>query len=441
MKKRSHPRICIYFFLALLALYSHLFHQLATESFALQSPPEKTSPTPPTRLSPAEQYSGELLAYLLRVVLGRAGQPKARDAWRNKAVHEPLDFEQIVKSMTDAEGNRLDFMVLDPDILDLSQVLFHYDERLSLYKGDYGVTSVYPAPEILALRLFLLKKMNAGEKINLDAFLMRDKNLLNPDYEPTQNDLAATRLSEKEMTFLRNVFLSEPAFYRYLTSPFLLKELEDTGLLVPGKFTEKMIQSAHYTTFERKSSKEPEQKRAVKIALLPSMTREFICGNHQPSLSQYGFKPTEFLESILHKLKTEILESTRNALLTMLSRPPYPKLTEAQWCKLWQEIRENDIIFCVENEKPLAIYPENASEVIGEICPEADFTVILMGKNIYRAIFFDPAKDVFPSVNRLYVDIMDIEYDQTGEEIQMIGRFICSRLKNRIKQMIERTTP
>jgi hypothetical protein len=60
-----------------------------------------------------------------------------------RAFDEALDFQRIVNAMTDPEKSRLDFMVLDPDILDLSQVLFHYDDKLSLYKGDYGVTSVF----------------------------------------------------------------------------------------------------------------------------------------------------------------------------------------------------------------------------------------------------------------------------------------------------------
>jgi len=65
---------------------------------------------------------------------------------------------------------------------------------------------------------------------------------------------------------------------------------------------------------------------------------------------------------------------------------------------------------------------------IREVCPEADFTVILLGKNTYRAIYVDPVRDIYPSVNRLYLDIMDIEYNQAGEEIDTISQFICVRL-------------
>ena len=121
---------------------------------------------------------------------------------------EALDFDHIVKVMTDTgqSQNQLDFMVLDPNILDLSQVLYHYDEKLSLYKGDYGVTSLFPAPEILAIRLFLLKKIHGKEKIDLDAFIRREKDLLDENYQVSPEDLAATRLSSREMKFFAGYF-------------------------------------------------------------------------------------------------------------------------------------------------------------------------------------------------------------------------------------------
>ena len=168
------------------------------------------------------------------------------------------------------------------------------------------------------------------------------------------------------------------------------------------------------------------------------MTKEFIFGKNNPSLSEYGFKPTEFLEDIFIKLKKEIFKTTRENLKRELSKPPYPKLTERQWHKLWHQLSQKDIAFCVQNKRPLVIYPENATKVIREVSPEADFTVILLGKNTYRAIYFDPAKDLYPSVNRLYMDIMDIQYNQVGEEIAIISQFICSRLKNRMTLLIDR---
>jgi hypothetical protein len=441
-KKMKYYRKLIsrFSFLTIIAIFSFLYPHKVLASSEFQPPHEKISPVTSTGLTPAQQYSGELLAYLLKVVLGRAGQPKSRAAWRTRAGDETLDFDHIVKTMTDPEKNRLDFMVLDPDILDLSQVLFHYDDKLSLYKGDYGVTSVYPAPEILALRLFVLKKMNAGEKFDLDAFMGRKAKLLDKDYRTSPGDLAATRLSAGEMKFLRDIFQSEPAFYRYLTSPFLLKELKDTNVLASGNMTDKIIQSAHYTPFRGALTSFSEPNRAVRIAFLPSMTKEFAYGKDEPSLSEYGFQPTDFLKKIFIKLQKEILETTLKTIQTIFSKPPYTKLTKSQWHELWQRLSQKDIAFYVENKRPLVIYPENAAKVIREVCPEADFTIILMGKNIYRAIYFGPTKDAYHFVNRIYIDIMDVEYDQAGEEIEIISQFICSRLQNRIAMMIDHMT-
>ncbi len=399
---------------------------------------EKCLPKYFSRLKPSEQYSGELLAYLVTVVLGRAGEPRSRDQWRSRALDEPLDFDRIVKAMTEPGGNRRDFMVLDPDILDLSQVLFHYDESLSLYKGDYGVTSVYPAPQILAIRLFLLKKIAFGEKIDLDAFMKRHRKLLDESYQPTSEDLAATGLSATEMAFLRDVFLSQPSFYRYLTSPFLIQALKKTGVLKPGNLTNGIVRSANYDGLKCTFENSDHNNEAIKIAILPSMTKEFIYEKKQAPLSGYGFKPTPLLEQIFAKVKKQILETTKNDLQEIVSKPPYPRLSDTEWMTLWQKISRKYISFCTEDQRPLVIYPENAAKVIGEVCPQADFTLILMGKNVYRAIFFEPSKDLYPAVHRLYIDIMDIEYDQTMEEIEIISRFICSRLKNRINVLMTR---
>jgi len=409
-----------------------------TASSAIQPPPEKLPPSPSAKPTPAQQYSGELLAYLLKVVLGRAGQPQSREDWRVRGIDEELDFDHIVKVMRDPQKNQLDFVVLDPDILDLSQVLYHYDEKLSLYKGEYGITGIYPAPEVLAIRLFLLKKIKSREKIDLDAFMRREADLLNENYQPSPEDLAATGLSAREMKFLRDIFQSEPTFYRYLTCSFLLKELKETDVLASGSLTEKIIQSSDYTQFRCKPIGSRGNKNTVSIAFLPSMTKEFIFGKNHPSLSEYGFKPTEFLEHIFIKLKKEILKTTRERLKRELSKPPYPKLTERQWHEFWHQISQKDIAFYIENKRPLVIYPENATKVIREICPEADFTIILLGKNTYRAIYFDPTKDLYPSVNRFYMDIMDIKYNQVGEEIAIISQFICSHLKNRMALLIDR---
>ena len=74
--------------------------------------------------------------------------------------------------------------------------------------------------------------------------------------------------------------------------------------------------------------------------------------------------------------------------------------------------------------------------MIRDVCPGADFTVILLGKNIYKSIYFDKTRDVYPFVDRLYIDIMDIKHSETEDETEKISEFICSRLKDRLWGMI-----
>ena len=217
----------------------------------------------------------------------------------------------------------------------------------------------------------------------------------------------------------------------------MLKELERIGILAPGSHTEKIIRSAGYTPFKCACERSKIDGRVVKIAFLPSMTKEFLYGKGRGPHSVNEFNATAFLQHIFAKLKKEILETTRKALRTAISTPPYPELTEAEWLTAWQLISEKYIVFCLEDKRPLVIYPQNAARVIGEICPEADFTVILLGKNTYRALFVDPATDSYPAVDRLYMDIFDIEYDQAGDQIEIISRFICSRLKKWIPASLD----
>ncbi|MFP4087933.1 MAG: hypothetical protein ACLFUL_14205 [Desulfobacteraceae bacterium] len=127
--------------------------------------------------------------------MGTAGDPRYRDQWRVRGLHEPLDFENVVAAITQPERNPLDLMVLDPNILDLTTVLYHYDKGLSLYEGDYGVTSIYPAAEFIAIRLLLLKKIHSHEKVELSAIMVREGLLRNPDASPTEQDLKAMNLT------------------------------------------------------------------------------------------------------------------------------------------------------------------------------------------------------------------------------------------------------
>ncbi len=81
------------------------------------------------------------------------------------------------------------------------------------------------------------------------------------------------------------------------------------------------------------------------------------------------------------------------------------------------------------DKRPLVIYPENAEKVIKALCPGADFNFIILGKNVYLSMYIDEKRDVFPSVNRMYLDIKDIGRSQSDYEIDQVGEYLFNRLK------------
>lgn len=390
------------------------------------------------KLTPAQEYAGEILAYLLQVVLGQAGSSASKEDWKNRGIDERLDFKNIVEVMTNPERNQLDFMVLDPNILDLTRTLYYYDEKLSLYKGDFSVACIYPAPEFIAIRLLLLQKIQRTEKINLKALIDRERLLLYPGLEPSKEDLNAMNLKSAELKFIKDIIESELCIYQYLKSPFLIKAFYDTGAIKGGKFVRQKIREASYKGYQCSRFGGSDKLDALKILFLPSMMREFYHGDSNRSLSPYGFKPTEFFDEMVKKLKDEILTATKTRLRKEIIplRQGKPEISVSQWEKLWALIGEENISFYIENERPLVIYPENAEQVIRDVCPETDFTVILLGRNIYKSIFFDNTRDAYPFVDRLYIDIMGIKHSEIEEEVEKISEFICSRLKDRIREMI-----
>ena len=386
------------------------------------------------KLTPAQQYAGEILAYLLQVVLGQASRPGSRADWEIRGIDEELDFGNIAEVMTNPERNQLDLMVLDLNILDLTRTLYYYDEKLSLYKGDFSVASIYPAPEFIAIRLLLLQKIHRAEKINLKALIDREELLLHPELKPSSEDLNAMNLKPAELKLIRDIIESEPRIYQYLKSPFLMKAFYDMGAIKGGAFVKQRIREANYKRYRCSRFGGSDKLDALKILFLPSLMREFYHGDSNRSLTRHGFKPTKFFDEMVKKLRDEIFSATKTRLRKEFSslRKGKPEISVSQWDKLWTRIAEENISFYIEDERPLVIYPENAEQVIRDVCPEADFTVILLGKNIYKSILFDKTRDVYPFVDRLYIDIMDIKHSETEDETEKISEFICSRLKDRI---------
>ncbi|MBR9984390.1 MAG: hypothetical protein KFF68_00630, partial [Desulfosarcina sp.] len=374
------------------------------------SPLAPQRPVPPTfqaaPLTDAEQIAGDTMAYLMEVVLGRAGNPVERSAWATRGLNLPLDFDLVSKRMYGPVPLRAELMVLDTNILGLSEVLYHYDRRLNLFKGKRDNDSLYPCAELMATRLFLVHKLHLGERVSLAA-MIRCKGLFAlGSRDPREAELAAMNLTDMEFSFLKAVFQSEPAFLRYMEHPFLVSTLQRIGVVEQDAFTLSADQSANYRRWAC-PSRTPLQRPPVTIAILPSMNPMFDASPGPAG----AVTPSRDYQTILDHLKKAILEG--------LARKRLDAEPSAQ-------IEPLPVFFTPG--RPMAIHPGNAGRVIEDVCPKADFTLILLGKNVYRAIHIDPENDIYPHEKRIYLDVDDIQYQQIDDDIETIVSAIMPAL-------------
>ena len=382
-------------------------------------------------LTPAQQYAGEVLSYMMRVVLGDAGAPEMRQAWKTRGMDAKLELGYITEMMNATERGKFSVMVFDPNILGLSEVLYHYDKNLNQFKGKYIFDSIYPSVELIALRLLLLQKRSRGEKIRMKALIQRESILLNPAIQATEADLRATNLNPREMKLLKEVFESDPMLFRYLRHPFLLRALYNAGFIESDEWVEQARQEVDYQQYKCRHPKKSYGMAAVKIAVLPSLIADFEPGIAHRELNRYGFKPEDTYIQATAGLEKAILAVTQGLVKKNLNRGPVngSRADTRQWESVWRKIAGEQIAFFHQNQRPFVILPDNADRTIRHICPEADFYIIILGKNVYQSIDFDAKKDIYPAVNRLYLDFLDVKYSQISEEVDQISRFIVSKLK------------
>jgi len=379
-------------------------------------------------LSPAQRYAGEILSCLLRIVLGESGDPKYRDEWKRRGVDLSLpDLDEIYAIMKDSERNELTLMVLDPNLRFLTRVLYYYDKRLSLHKGA-DIVAVYPAPEFVALRLLILKKIQRGEKIHLGELMRRKEMLRMEAGEPSEGALRAVGLHREELTLIRQVLDREPHLHAYLHSPFLVKALWEVGVLTDDAFTVQKVQQAHYGDIAARCREAFEKKgQTVNVAVLPSLITTFEASDDPEAPPCKGFRPTEEYRELVQGLVEKILKAVEpgeeNAGRDQGASNGRTDLTRPQNA-LGERVR-----FFLEWNRPFLIYPENAEEMIHTVSPAADFTIVLLDKNLYLPLHIDEAEDVYPSVPWTYLDILDLKYDQAGDRIQEIAAFLRERLE------------
>ena len=356
---------------------------------------DKASSAPTAELTASEKVAGEIMAYLMEVVLGKAGNPQGRTEWATRGNDLPLDFDLVKNLMFGPVPQRAELMVLDTNILGVSEVMYHYDRRLNLFKGTGEHDSLYPCAELMAIRLFLVHKLTREETVSMAA-IIRNRALFSlGSRAPRPEELADMQLSDTEFGFLKNVFQSEPALLRYMEHPFLVSTLKRIGVAEQDTFTLLADQRANYRQWSAPGSR-PLTQRPVTIAILPSMNALF-------DLSDDRIVPSMEYRRLVDQIERAILSGLEDK-----GRQAFPAAAHFPQPSFFTPFR------------PMVIHPENAGRVVEEVCPQADFVVVLLGNNVYRAMSIDPENDIYPHERRIYLDVSDVRYQQIDNEIGIV---------------------
>ena len=384
--------------------------------------------------TPAQEYAAEILSYMMQVVVGAAGDPSNRQAWQTTSLAATLDLDQVRHIMQDSERNISELMVYDANILGLSKVLYHYNQRLNHFKGKGLQESVYPSEELLAIRLFMVQKIARGEKVRMGHLMVRPTLLDDPWTEPSPTELAMANLNAGELRLLRDVIQSEPFFRGYLEDPFLVEALHRVGVVEMDGYVSDKIEAADYsdlaTQFPRKTGKD----NVVRVAILPSMIKTFDFQDKDAPGFPLGFRATDEYSLAVDTLKRKLRKTLQESVAEVLKREGDAGLSQAEKDKRSADMVNAHLQFIDLDKRPLVIYPENADKMIQSLCPDADFNFIILGKNVYLSMFIDEKRDVFPSVDRVYLDIMDVGQSQSDYEIDQAGGYLFERLRTLLQK-------
>ena len=348
-----------------------------------------------------EQIAGEMMAYLVEVVLGRAGALDNRKAWAERGRDLPLDFDMVSARMFGPLSQRAELMVLDTNILGLSEALYHYDRRLNLFKGERSHDSLFPCVELMAIRLLLLKKIHRGETVSMAGMIRYMDRFLPDSRDAHAAELEAMKLTAGEFSFLKAIFRSEPAFFVYMQHPFIVSTLHRIGVAEADEFTLAADLAATYRQLACPPGR-PENRRPVTVAIIAAMNPMF---DVHPAFDR--ITPSADYLQLRAQVEAAIIDQ---AGLTEASPEAGHRLT------------------FFTPDRPVTIEPQNADRVIDQLCPRADFVVMLMGKNVYRAVHIDPRTDIAPARNRVYLDVGDVRYRQIADDIDSVVSAILPSL-------------
>lgn len=378
----------------------------------------------PTGLSPPQEVAAEILAYVLKVVLGKAGLPNQRKGWANCGLYAPLDLRQIRETLEDPDRNEFSIIALDPALLDLTRVLYHYDKTLSLFEGEYGIASIYPCPELVAIRLLILQKLRRGQKIHLQALISfldlppEERRCVGAD------DLHRAGLAPAEWTLILDIIQSKPRMLAYLQSPFLVAALYQIGVLAEDALVAQKIRKASYTRMPCTPLEASRLTRqgSIKVALIPSFTTQFRYDSSPQD--RPSFHPTRLLKESLRQVRDKALQATACALTG------WQQAGAGSSC-----LNPNEALgrlsFCAVTERPLVIHPGNAIKLMAALVPDAAFRIVLLGKKISMAIPIREGRDTYPACPWTYLDLLDVRYDQIQDAMDGIGRALLGAILER----------
>jgi hypothetical protein len=383
-----------------LLIFSACGLPLANHSLVGESGPQGDGP-----LSAEKRYAGEVLAYMLEVVLGQAGDLKRRNDWRHHGLGQPLDLDWILATMDHPERPKGDLLVMDASLIGLSEVLYDYNPRLNLFKGRYAFHSPYPSAELIALRLLLLGKLDRGETLTLSAIVQNEAALVAQGGALPAGRLAEMGLTADEATLLQDVFRSEPDFRRYYKSPPLVSAMAAMGLLTPERFVERLAGAYDFAAWRKSaaSAAAPDATGAakVRVAVLPSLIPGYRADN------QGRLSPPEEVVHSLVKLKAA--------------------LEQAVAAKEGSAVSREQLEIQLYLERPFVLHPLNSARQLVRLCPQADLAVIVLGRNVYRAMAFKPT-GAASSPPHWYLDILDLKYGQASAEIDAIATAAAEQL-------------
>ncbi len=364
-----------------------------------------------------KSYACEIQSYLIRVVLGLDGDPSKRPLWSEKGLHKPLDFNEISDAMRGVSGSELDYILLDYNLFELLNLLYHYDPELNLHGSSRATLSPYPSPEFVALRLLLLKRLHRKEPLSLARLLYS----LSRGAPESQNGSSASGPTPEELNLVKQIVASRPSILDYMLCPFLVKALLDAGILDREELTLKLAAEAVYEPLPLRLLKEG---RGVdnKVVILPSFTRGFIV--EQGKDPSKAFSASQELQDISKRLVGMISAVSNEQEPATGQRPDTNNKLERYWFYLW-------------DKRPLAVFPGNAREVITRICPEARLTIVLLDRNI-RLSMQGTEK---PGDNWIFVDSLDVQYGQLDREIALIRAALISSPDAAVQRPQEALSP